>query len=60
MNLECKNAQVNMYWDDDKMLELVIRNQHGDILLVQTQGAKGIMTNIHNESEWGDKNAKEI
>ena len=60
MNLECKNAQVNMYWDDDKMLELVIRNQHGDILLVQTQGTKGTMTNIHNESEWSDKNAKEF
>jgi hypothetical protein len=60
MNLECKNAQVNMYWDGNKMMELIIKNQHGDILLVQLQGVGGVTTNIHNESEWGDKNAKEI
>ena len=60
MNLECKNAQVTMYWDGNKMMELIIRNQHGDILFVQTQSAGGSMTNIHNEEKWGDENAKEI
>lgn len=55
MNLECKNAQVTLYWDGQKMMELIIKNQRGDILLVQTQGNGGAMTNIHNESEWGEK-----
>jgi hypothetical protein len=55
MNLECKNAQVTLYWDNQKMMELIIKNQRGDILLVQTQGNGGVMTNIHNESEWREK-----
>ena len=59
MNLECKNAQVNLSWDGDKMMDLVIRNQKGDILLVQTQGKGGSTTNIHHEGEW-NYDAKEI
>jgi len=32
MRLECKNAQVTLYWDGYKMMELIIKNQRGDIL----------------------------
>ena len=59
MNLECKNARVNLSWDGDKMMELIIRNQSGDILLVQTQGKGGSMTNIHDKNGWNN-DAKEI
>lgn len=59
MNLECKNAQVSLYWDGDKTMDLVIRNQRGDILFVQTQGKGVSTTNIHNENGWKD-DAKEI
>lgn len=54
MNFECKNAQVTIYWDGKKMMELIIKNQHGDLLLVQTQGNGGSMTNIHSENKWSD------
>jgi hypothetical protein len=60
MNLECKNAQVTMYWDGSKMMELIIKNQSGDILLVQIQGNGAVATNIHNEGKWGDENAGEV
>lgn len=59
MNLECKNAQVTLYWDGDKTMDLVIRNQSGDILFVQTQCKGSVMTNIHNENGWAN-DAKEI
>lgn len=59
MDLECKNAQVNLYWDGNKMMEIIIRNQNGNILFVQTQGTGGSMTNIHDKNGW-DNNAKEI
>lgn len=58
MRLECKNAQVNLSWDGDKMMELIVKNQKGDILFVQTQGKGGSMTNIHDKG-WND-DAKEI
>lgn len=54
MRLECKNAQVTLYWDGHKMMELIIKNQRGDILLVQTQGEKGSVVNIHEQSQWDE------
>ena len=54
MRLECKNAQVTLYWDGYKMMELIIKNQRGDILLVQTQGEKGSVVNIHEQTQWDE------
>jgi len=54
MRLECKNAQVTFCWDGQKMMELIIKNQRGDILLVQTQGEKGSVVNIHEQNHWDE------
>jgi hypothetical protein len=54
MRLECKNAQVTLTWDNKKTMEIIVRNQNGDVLLVQTQGEGGSMTNIHDHSHWDE------
>lgn len=61
MKLVCKNAHVTVTWDGDKTMEVIITNNRGDVLFVQTQGTGGSMTNIHNERDWdSDVDAKEI
>lgn len=52
MRLESKNAQVTLVWDEDKMFDLIIRSENGQILMVQTQGKGVSTTNIHQPEGW--------